>query len=156
MTPIQQQVLILINKLNDSEFSSWFDPSEVMAFCQVESAFRAHAYRYEPRLGEGSYGLMQVLASTAKGVDPSLTDPEVMYAPETALRIGMKVAKLYWDQLSSRLKRDPSLEEWCDSYNRGVGGVLREDQLGKDPADDAYTSVWLRAQEFWAAQGIDN
>lgn len=155
MTPDQQQTLDAIHKLNDNEFASFFDTSEIMAFCQIESRFKPHAYRYEPRLGEGSYGIMQVLESTAHQVDPSITDPETMYDLETGLRVGMKVARLYWTQLSARLHRDPSYEEWCDSYNRGVGGVLREEQLGREPADDAYTKDWINAQKYWASQNVD-
>jgi hypothetical protein len=153
MTPEQQTVLGLIKKLNDAEFSGWFLPSEVMAFCQVESSFRPKACRYEPRLNEGSYGLMQVLASTAAGV--GLTgSPEQMYDPETGLRIGMKVAQLYWQQLSKYLRRDPTKEEWCDSYNRGVGGVEHIIDSGSTP-DDAYIKVWTAAQKYWVAQGVD-
>lgn len=154
MTPLQQQALDAICRLNEVEFQSWFDPSEVMAFCQLESRFRPHSYRYEPRLGEGSYGIMQVLASTARGIDSTMTDPERMYDLETGLRFGMKVARLYWDQLSARLHRDPTYEEWSDSYNRGVGGVLREEQLGEDPADDSYPQEWDTAQEFWASRRV--
>lgn len=157
MTPNQQQVLLAIKKLNDDEFASFFDPSEIMAFCQIESRFQPYAYRYEPRLGEGSYGIMQVLASTARQVDANIVNPEVMYDLGIGLRAGMRVAKLYWDQLSARLHRDPDYEEWCDSYNRGVGGVLREEQLNHDPADDTYTKDWLAAQTYWAAQpGVDS
>lgn len=147
MTPQQQTTLDLIKKLNTAEFDDWFYPSEVMAFCQVESAFRPHAYRYEPALGEGSYGLMQVLASTAKpfGVD----DPETMYDPPVGLLTGMKVAKSYYEIEQRRLGRDPTEEEWCDSYNRGPRGS----QLGSD--DHAYVVEWTAAWEHWKAQGVD-
>lgn len=147
MTPAQQTTLDLIKKLNTTEFDDWFDPSEVMAFVQVESGFRPHAYRYEPALGEGSYGLMQVLASTAKpfGVD----NPETMYDPEVGLRTGMKVAKQYYETLQRKFGRDPVEEEWCDSYNRGPGGS----QLGSD--DHAYVVAWVAAWEHWKAQGVD-
>lgn len=154
MTPLQQSTLDLINDLNVAEFDGWFLPSEVMAFVQIESAFRPHAYRYEPRLKEASFGLMQVLASTAEGIDPSLTDPARMYDPKTGLRIGMRVARAYWDQLEKRLGQEPTYEEWCDSYNRGVGGVMRIIAAGEEP-DDAYTAAWIKAREFWEAQGID-
>jgi len=152
MTPQQQQILDLVKQVNDRDFASWFNPSEVMAFCQIESAFRPHAYRYESRLGEGSYGLMQVLASTARQVDANITNPEMMYDPEIGLRTGMKVAKVYWEQLTGRLNRDPSYEEWADSYNRGVGGVLR-DLSAVD--DHAYPQAWDNAQSYWEAQGVD-
>lgn len=149
MTPQQQKVLDLIRKINDGEFAGFFEPSYVMAWCQVESAFRPRAYRWEPRLQEASYGLMQVLESTAKGIDSSIGSMEELYDPECGLRIGMKVAKQYFDILDGKFGRDPSLEEWCDSYNRGPGGS----QLGDD--DHAYVKVWMAAQEFWASQGID-
>lgn len=147
MTPEQQVVWDLISKLNDQEFSGWFETSEVMAFVQVESAFRPKAYRFEPRLGEGSYGLMQVLASTARSVS-GLLDPEAMYDPEVGLRTGMTVAKLYWSQEAKHFGRDPSLEEWAASYNEGVGGVERDANAGRQP-DPAYTAAWMRAYQFW-------
>lgn len=155
MTPEQQQTLDLIKRINDGEFSSWFQPSEVMAFCQIESRFKAHAYRYEPRLGEGSYGAMQVLASTAKQVC-NITNPEDLYGLEVGLRTGMSVAKTYYEQLQKRLGRDPDEEEWSDSYNRGVGGVLREEDLGEDTADDTYTKDWVKAWQYWQDHGADN
>lgn len=154
MTPMQNQVLGLIRKLNNDEFGSWFDPSEVMAFVQIESAFRPHAYRFEPRLGEASYGLMQVLASTARGVDHSIVNPNTMYDPEIALRIGMKVARLYWDQEQKHFGREPTQEEWCASYNEGVGGAERDVAAARDP-DPAYTKLWIAAWEYWQAQGVD-
>ena len=151
MTPQQQQVLDLIQKLNDGEFEGWFLPSEVMAFCQIESAFRPKAYRFEPRLGEGSYGLMQVLASTARSVEPSLVDPEKMYDPEVGLRIGMKVARLYWSQERLHFGRDPTREEWVASYNEGVGGAIRDVNAGREP-DPAYTKAWNAAFAYWEAE----
>ena len=150
MNARQETVLKLIHILNDTEFTSWFDANEVMAFVDCESSFRAHAYRYEPRLGEGSYGLMQVLASTARSVDSNITDPEMMYDPAIGLRTGMKVAKSYWDQLTKHLGKDPSLEEWAASYNEGVGGVLRDDASSRDP-DPAYTVKWMAAYNHWGS-----
>ncbi len=155
MTPQQQAVLDLVKKLNDAEFASWFNPSEVMAWCQVESGFHTHAHRFEPALNEASYGLMQVLRSTAREVmaDPSL-DPYTLYEPEIGLRVGMRVARLYWDQLARHLGRDPSYEEWAASYNEGVGGAERDVTANRDP-DPTYVAMWLNAQQHWAAQDID-
>ena len=154
MTPQQQTVLNLIHKLNDSEFGGWFLPSELMAFCQIESAFNPHAYRYEPRLAEGSYGLMQVLASTARSVDPTLTNPETMYDAETGLRIGMKVARLYWSQEQRHFGRDPTKNEWVASYNEGVGGAERDVEAEREP-DPAYTAAWRAALGHWVAEDVD-
>lgn len=77
MTVAQQDVLEIINQLNTSTFGGWFQPSSVMAFVQIESAFRPHAYRREPS-GVASYGLMQVLDVTAKGMGFKGA-PEEMY-----------------------------------------------------------------------------
>lgn len=148
MTPFQQQCRDIIIRLNDTEFNSWFNPSEVMAFCQVESSFRPTARRFEPRLNESSYGLMQVLASTAKSV--GLKGPATqMFNPEIGIRTGIKVARLYWDQLTKHFGREPSLEEWSASYNEGVGGAERDVAADRDP-DPAYTAIWIKAQEFWS------
>ena len=148
ITPDQQVALDAIRRLNSSEFSDWFDTSEVMAFCQVESAFRPKAYRYEPRIGEGSYGLMQVLATTARDV-AGIVDAESMYQVEIGLRAGMTVAKKYWELLAARLHRDPTLDEWSASYNEGVGGELRDEADGT--IDIAYPRIWEAAHQHWAA-----
>jgi soluble lytic murein transglycosylase-like protein len=153
MTPNQQVALDLIKKLNDAEFEAWFEPSEVMAFVQIESSFRSQAHRFEPRLNESSYGLMQVLASTAKSVG-LVGNPIQMYDSEVGLRYGMKVARLYWEQEQRHFGRDPTYEEWAASYNEGVGGAERDVAAQRDP-DPAYTALWDKAQEFWAAQGVD-
>ena len=154
MTSTQISVLALINSLNSGEFASWFLPSEVMAFVQIESAFRPHAYRFEPRLNEGSFGLMQVLESTARGMMPSLASGEAMYDPTVGLRIGMLVAKQTWEIEARRLGGDPSYEVWTAGYNEGPLAALRQDARGEDP-DPAYTKVWLAAQAHWQAQGVD-
>lgn len=44
------------------------DPNLIRAVIKVESNWDPNAYRYEAHLGEASYGLMQVLPSTAKSV----------------------------------------------------------------------------------------
>lgn len=61
-----------------------FKPAFFAALVQKESSGNARAYRYEPHLKEGSYGLTQLLASTARelGLQGS---PEQLYDPATAL-----------------------------------------------------------------------
>ncbi len=141
MTPLQQQAHDIAQKLNAAEFDGWFTLASVMAFCQVESAFRPHAYRQEPS-GVASYGLMQVLDVTAK--DNGLVgSPEQMFDPEVGLRYGMKVAKSYWDFLERHLGRDPHLTEWAASYNEGPGNVMK----GRE--DAAYATPWIAARKFW-------
>lgn len=142
MTPFQQQCLDIIKRLNAAEFSDWFNPSEIMATIQVESTFRPRAIRHEPS-GVTSYGLMQVLDSTAAGLGlHGLADQ--MFDPEIGIRYGMRAHKANWVYLERRLHREPDYEEWSAAYNEGAGNVL------KGHKDVAYTSVWIKAQEFWA------
>lgn len=144
LTPEQQSTLNLVQKLNDEEFGGWFNLCDVAAFIQVESNFRAKAYRWEPRLHEGSWGLMQVLASTAKslGFDGR---PQQMYFPEVGLRYGMRAARQNWDTLKNGFHRDPTLDEWAAAYNAGPGNVL------KGLKDAAYVAVWRAAYAHWAS-----
>jgi len=141
MNSAEQTVLDLVNKLNASTFGGWFQPSSVMAFVQVESAFRPHAYRKEPS-GVASYGLMQILDVTAKGIGFA-GKMEDLYDPETGLLWGMKYARLIWDQLARHFGRPPTLTEWCSAYNEGPGNVFK----GRD--DSAYARPWLAAKEHW-------
>jgi soluble lytic murein transglycosylase-like protein len=140
LTPGQRLIYDQIVKLN-VEFYNWFDPADVMAFVQVESSFRPNAYRREPS-GVASYGLMQVLNTTAK--DYGVVNPEDMYFPEISLRTGMKVARAYWDYLRTHLKRDPTRAEWCASYNEGPGNVI------KGRPDKVYVDRWMEAQARWS------
>ncbi len=142
MTPIQQQCLEIVKRLNSAEFSDWFNPSEIMATIQVESTFRPHAYRKEPS-GVASYGLCQVLDVTAMRLG-LVGSPEQMYDPETSIRFGMKCHREDWAALQTHFKRDPSYEEWSAAYNEGIGNVF------KGRPDVAYTNLWIKAQEFWA------
>jgi soluble lytic murein transglycosylase-like protein len=146
MTPAS--CLVLVRSLCDSdEFRAFgFSPASVMAFCEIESGFDENAYRYEPRLGEGSYGLTQVLLGTARQCGWRGSDPAELYDPETNLRTGMRYMRWIWDFLKLRLARAPTLAEWSAAYNEGPGNVLR----GR--TDPAYSDKWLAARERWLAQ----
>jgi hypothetical protein len=102
-------------------------PAEVLAFCFCESGvsggFNPRAYRWEAHLGEASFGLMQVLASTAR--DRGFPDPEALYDPVIGLRAGILHADWGRDFLRQRLGGEPSRAQWVGAYNMGVGNVLR-------------------------------
>lgn len=102
----------------------WMPLADLLAFVQVESSFNSRAVRYEPHLGESSYGLMQVLASSARdrGLQGS---PDAMFDPLVGLDIGIRHARWTWEYLASRLGADPSEDQWVGAYNAGVGNVLR-------------------------------
>jgi soluble lytic murein transglycosylase-like protein len=130
----------------DPEFAAFgFWPESVMAFCEVESDFRERAERYEPRLQESSYGLLQVLLSTARQVGfPSTSIATDLFDPATNLRIGMRYLRWIWDFLYRFHGRSPTIEEWCESYNQGVGNTIRGRQ------DPAYVQKWLAARARWS------
>ena len=145
MTPKQKHVLSLIDNLNYVEFHHWFKNFEVMAFVQIESSFHDHAVRHEPS-GVTSYGLMQVLDSSAK--DRGLAgDPAQMFDPHIGLRYGMLQLRWEWDFLTHRMGGSgPSKDQWVAGYNEGVGNVL------KGRADHAYVRLWQHAAAYW--QGV--
>ncbi len=109
--------------VNDAEFGGWFDPAMVMGVIATESSYRVMAYRAEPQINDASYGLMQVLYSTARdrGYDGP---PEGLYDPLTNIRIGMAHLKWSFDYLSQRMGA-VSEAQWLSSYNAGVGYVMR-------------------------------
>lgn len=127
----------------EADPEGWMPAAELLAFVQVESSFRTNAIRWEPRLGEASYGLMQVLESTAR--DRGLVgDPRAMFEPVTGLRMGILQARWSWEFLRRKLGRDPTEAEWVGSYNAGVGNILR----GWFP--QGYIRNWQLARDRWA------
>jgi len=143
LTPEQAKVLSIVDDLNDRYWSGWFNRSSVMAFVEVESGFNERAVRREPS-GVTSYGLMQVLDSTAAGL--GLTgSPEQLYVPLQGLFYGMKYAAQGWNYLLTHLGRPPTLIEWCEGYNEGYGAAAR----GRP--DLEYSGRWLPPRDRWAA-----
>lgn len=116
-------------RLAPAEVAALVDPAwgvpvdEVLAYCEVESSFNPRAYRWESHLGEASYGLMQVLESTAR--DRGLIGPPTnLYEPAIGLEIGC--AHVIWtrDFLASRGAPSDPLSVAL-AYNAGVGNALR-------------------------------
>ena|SRR3989344_9314717 len=60
------------------------DPQLIYATIMTESMGNPHAYRFEPRLNEASYGLGQILASTARSLGFK-GNPENMFIPEIGI-----------------------------------------------------------------------
>ncbi|MBX3456710.1 transglycosylase SLT domain-containing protein, partial [Ferrovibrio sp.] len=115
--------LAIVRRLNADEFGGFFDPALIMGMIATESSYRPNAYRYEARLGEASYGLMQVLESTAR--DRGMVgSPEQMYDPEIGIRFGMRQLKWSYDYLAARIG-PPSREQLLSAYNAGVGYVVK-------------------------------
>lgn len=141
----QSDILTLVEKLceNDEFRGFGFSPASVMATIEVESSFEPAAYRMEPRLGEASYGLMQVLPSTAKQMGWKGTSPVQLYDPTLNITLGMRYLRWGWDYLQRHLKRRPTLDEWAAGYNEGYGAVA------KRRPDPPYSDNWVRARDTW-------
>ena len=80
-----------------------------------ESRGKPKAYRYEPKLGEASYGLMQTLESTARSVGFT-GQAENLYDPSTSINYGTKYLSVLYSKYGN----------WDDtvmSYNAGHPGT---------------------------------
>jgi hypothetical protein len=94
--------------------SKGLDPVLVCAVIAQESAWDPRAYRFEPHINEASYGLMQVLESTARWM--GLTgDVERLYDPETGITVGCDY--LVW--LRNFYKNDGDVRKMLGGYNAG-------------------------------------
>jgi len=138
-------------RMRPEEVAAMVDPGwgvpleDVLAYCEVESSFNPRAYRFERHLNEASYGLMQVLESTAR--DRGLIGPpENMYQPEIGLEIGC--AHVIWTRnfLASRGAPSDGLSVAL-AFNAGVGNALR----GRTVA--AYGAKWNAARARYAGIG---
>jgi len=80
--------------------------------CALESeGFIARSYRAEPAINDASYGLMQLLMGTARGLGYS-GDAEGLYNPQVSLDLGAKFLKQLVDKYSS-------MPDAIASYNMG-------------------------------------
>lgn len=114
----------LIDRINAEDHGGWFDPFDVLAVIEIESAFDPGAYRAEPSLGDASRGLMQILLSTAR--DRGYGGPaDGLFDPEVNLRVGMAHLRWGYEYLEARMGERPALDQWIGAYNAGVGAVLR-------------------------------
>lgn len=93
--------------------AAWSVPeSWIRAIIQTESGGDAYAYRAEPQISDASYGLMQLLYSTARGLGYS-GQPDGLYDPETNVYYGTKLLS----QLRGKYGADPS--RVYSAYNSG-------------------------------------
>lgn len=69
------------------------DPNDIRALIQTESSGDPNAYRAEPQIGDASYGLMQLLYSTVRGMGYSGV-PSGLYDPATNIDYGTNL----WSQ----------------------------------------------------------
>lgn len=116
------------------------DPRDILSFIQIESSFDPNARRDEPRLGESSYGLMQLLYSTARGMGLN-GDASLLLAPSINIRIGIKYLEWITEYLTKHLGQTPSKKQWVEAYNEGIGNVV------KNVPDPQYWDRWIDARK---------
>jgi soluble lytic murein transglycosylase-like protein len=120
--------------INAAALEHGHDPVVIEAMVLVESGGKADAFREEPavwrnlladkseyahlhpRRAAGSYGLMQVLYSTARDMGlPIHLEPEVLFFPENSLEYGCRY--LAW--LRDKKMHGKPLEAHLAAYNGG-------------------------------------
>jgi hypothetical protein len=110
-----------------------------------ESGWDPAARRDEPALGDASWGLMQVLLGTARGISPGITAAELR-DPVTNIVIGTAY-------LRDRLRTYPILADAVSAYNAG-----RPTSANQGYVDDVlayYAWYWSNDPVLQAASGID-
>ncbi len=141
-TPAEVAEIIAIGK---SLLPDWYDIRDLCAFIQIESSFQKDAYRFEPALNEASYGLTQLLMSTARQLDYAGTGVG-LYEPILNINLHIQYREWIFHYLSDpkHLNRSPTLEEQVSAYNEGVGNVT------KGRKDPGYFAKWQAARDYWA------
>lgn len=96
------------------------DPNDIATIIQVESGGDSNAYRPEPRINDASYGLMQILGSTARGLGYT-GDFAGLYDPATNIELGTRL----WAQMQTRFHGDKAA--MYSAYNSGSGTAYLND-----------------------------
>lgn len=88
------------------------DPNEIASVIQTESSGNPNAFRAEPKYPPGSYGLMQILYTTAQGLGYAGT-PDGLFDVDTNINLGTQL----WAQLKGQYGDDPAA--LYSAYNSG-------------------------------------
>jgi len=112
----------------------------IKAVIMTESSFQPNAYRPEPAIKDGSYGLMQVLFRTAVSLgfpnDPS--QHQKLFDPQINIDLGTKLRS----QLQARYT---DVDEIYAAYN---AGVARRNAAGEFVNSKGDTGVQKRVDKF--------
>lgn len=141
LTDPQQVALQAFDSINAASFGNWFKRSTGMAFIETESAFDPKAIRHEPS-GVTSYGLMQVLDSTAAGLGLH-GDASQMFDPKIGIFYGLKYLAQGWNYLTQQFGRPPTMAEWQAGYNEGYGAAA------KGRPNPNYVAVCEKNRQHW-------
>jgi soluble lytic murein transglycosylase-like protein len=118
------------------------DPELAFRLVRVESRFHARA-----RSPQGALGLMQLMPSTARVLDRSLTTDADILDPRTNLRLGLRY-------LRSMIDRYDDVRLGLLAYNRGPGAVDRALQRGQDPENGYSRKVLGTGLNRYRGEGL--
>ncbi|KAI5061190.1 hypothetical protein GOP47_0023695 [Adiantum capillus-veneris] len=138
------EMMAMSNIIIKRHFGNKLDPLMICAIAEVESNRQPLAYRFEPKLGEASTGLMQTLQSTAEWLarDMGYTyytnelSPSMLYRPFVSVYFGGSFLK--W--LSTYKKKIQNEEFMVRAYNGGPNNVTSQSTL-------VYWNKYLKAKQ---------
>lgn len=125
----------------------------IMGHIRQESNYDPKAYRAEPQINDASYGMMQLLLRTAKGLDPNATAAK-LYDPAYNIDLGTKLIK------QNLQKYSYNVLDAIAAYN---AGVPRKNEKGQYVNSKGVTNVeyyvrqvekFMHQYQDWAAKGL--
>ena len=120
----------------------------IKAVIGTESNFDPRAYRAEPKIQDASYGLMQILYSTAKSIGYQ-GEPEGLFDPKTNIMLGTK----YLAKLIERHGMD--FKSIYSAYNSGSPTrYLTSAQVGRNVERAVEWLIKVSSGSGGAATGI--
>lgn len=132
----------LAREIHQAARDEGIDPELAFRLVRVESAFNPRA-----RSRVGALGLTQLMPSTARWFDRTLTHEGIL-APPTNLRVGFRYLHRLID------KYDGDLQLALLAYNRGDGAVDRDLRRGRDPENGYSRRVLGAGFDRYSGSGV--
>ena len=132
----------LAREIHEAAKEEGIDPELGFRLVRVESVFNPRA-----RSRVGALGLTQLMPSTARWFDRSLTHERIL-EPRTNLRVGFRYLHRLID------KYDGDLQLALLAYNRGDGAVDRDLRRGRDPENGYSRRVLGLGFERYRGTGL--
>jgi soluble lytic murein transglycosylase-like protein len=115
--------------------------SLIQAVIHWESGGNPNAFRAEPRINDASYGLMQILVATARGLGYT-GPPEGLYDPRTNIELGTRY-------LSNLIRKWGNELLALLNYNGGPRAVQRYQQGQRNFPSHRYAMNVLSLSEYY-------
>ena len=132
----------LAREIHQAAQEEGIDPDLAFRLVRVESAFNPRA-----RSPVGALGLTQLMPSTARWIDRTLTHEGIL-VPRTNLRVGFRYLHGLID------KYDGDLQLALLAYNRGDGAVDRDLRRGRNPENGYSRRVLGVGYERYSGRGV--